>query len=80
MTVPVIWVTLITLVVKAYSASTSLETQLGGANLKHIHIDIVNLDVLSDNLELSRESDVQMHGLTDEQKQVSFVCQSINHN
>ena len=78
MTVPLIWVTLITLIVKAYSASTSLETQLGGTILKNIHI--VNLEVISDNLdlivqpstdfELSCGSDVEMRGLTDEQKQV----------
>ena len=79
MTVPFIWVTWITLIVKANSASTSLESQLGGTNLRYLHI--VNLDVPSDNLEffvqpstvieLSCESDEKMHGLTGEQKQVT---------
>jgi hypothetical protein len=68
----------IALLIKAYSVSTSLESQLGGANLFVIHS--VNLDVPSDHLEhfaqpstvieLPCDSDRKMRGLTDDQKYV----------
>ena len=76
MNVPLAWVIWIALIVKACTASTSLESQLGGTKPKQFHF-CENLD---DNLELFAlpstvtelpcEGDNKMHGLTEDQKTV----------
>ena len=48
MSVPLVWVTWIALIIKANSASQSLDTQLGGTKLEQYHKFCDNLD---ENLE-----------------------------